>query len=225
MNKKIEFEIDSVVRSKRKSVSINVLPNGKISIKAPKRATNKQINEIIIKHRLWILKRINNFKKNKYEPIKFTEGEKLLLLGKKYILKFENNYKIPKIKGDYILIDNNYYDDLKLFFEEYYKQFALSVFQKNGNEYASKLNTTYKKIKISSAKTRWGSCSSQRNINLSWRLIMAPIEVIDYVIVHELAHLFELNHSQRFWNIVESILPNYKQQKLWLKKNGHLLSF
>ena len=225
MNRITEFEIEKIVRSNRKSVTIAVLPNQKLSIKAPNRITKKQINEIITKHRLWIIKRINNYKENKYEPKKFIEGEKLLLLGNEYTLKYAHSYKTPKIANNFILIDNNFHTDLRSFFEFWYKNFALSIFVQKAEKFAPRLNVKYKQIKISNAKTRWGSCSSLKNINLSWKLIMAPTKVIDYVIIHELAHLLELNHSARFWNNVEKIMPDYKQHKLWLKKYGHLLSF
>ncbi|MEM3513203.1 MAG: M48 family metallopeptidase, partial [Thermoplasmata archaeon] len=80
-----------------------------------------------------------------------------------------------------------------------------------------------KKIKITSGKTRFGSCTSKGYINLSWRLVLAPPEIIDYVIVHELAHLKEPNHSKKFWAVVEKFIPDYKTKRKWLKENGHLL--
>lgn len=218
------FDIENIIRSKRKSVTIAVLPTGKLEIKAPKRITNKQIEQIILKHTLWITKRIKTLQENKYEQKQFAEGEKLLLLGDEYFLKFENGVKHPEIKDNNIIIDNNNHENLQIFFVFWYKKFALDIFKERALIFAPQLGVEYKKIKVSNAKTRWGSCSSLGNINISWRLIMSPMKVIDYVIVHELAHLLEPNHSHRFWNQVQKILPDYKNQKLWLKKNGHLLS-
>jgi predicted metal-dependent hydrolase len=74
-------------------------------------------------------------------------------------------------------------------------------------------------------QTNWGSCSTRGNINLSTRLLFAPDDVIDYVIIHELAHLLEMNHSNRFWNIVKKAMPEYREKEVWLKKNGHLCDF
>jgi predicted metal-dependent hydrolase len=79
-------------------------------------------------------------------------------------------------------------------------------------------------IKITEARKRWGSCGSKGTLNFSWRLIMAPMEVIDYVIVHELAHIGQLNHSPTYWRKVAEILPDYKKREKWLKENGGLLS-
>lgn len=82
-----------------------------------------------------------------------------------------------------------------------------------------------KSVKLKYNKSNWGSCSSAKNINLSTRLLFAPMDVIDYVIVHELAHLYEMNHSSRFWDIVRQVMPNYKEKEQWLTKNGHLCDF
>lgn len=88
---------------------------------------------------------------------------------------------------------------------------------------AKTMGLAYKSLKINNAKTRWGSCGSSGNLNFTWRLIMAPKKVVDYVIVHELAHLKQMNHSPKFWNEVKLIIPDYKNDELWLKRNGHLL--
>ena len=81
----------------------------------------------------------------------------------------------------------------------------------------------YAKIRISNARTRWGSCGFNANLSFSWRLVMAPLPVIDYVVAHELAHLMHKNHSQRFWAAVRALFPDYEVHKKWLKLNGHLL--
>lgn len=89
--------------------------------------------------------------------------------------------------------------------------------------FSNKFGLQYNKVKINNAKKRWGSCTSKGNLNFCWRLAMAPLMVIDYVVVHELSHLEHKDHSKRFWKKVEDILPNYKEQRKWLKDNGHLL--
>ena len=82
------------------------------------------------------------------------------------------------------------------------------------------MQVTYGRITIRDQKSRWGSCSGKGNLNFNWRLILAPEEVLDYVVVHELAHRLEMNHSVRFWGHVERVLPDYKDRRLWLRKNG-----
>lgn len=105
----------------------------------------------------------------------------------------------------------------------HYIQIARDIFTQKTAYYAALMNVTYGRISIREQKTRWGSCSSQGNLNFNWRLIFAPEEVLDYVVVHELAHRREMNHSKAFYDIVAAVLPDYKKQKKWLKENGNKL--
>lgn len=86
--------------------------------------------------------------------------------------------------------------------------------------YAARMGVTYGTISIREQKTRWGSCSSKGNLNFNWKLVLMPEEILDYVVVHELAHRREMNHGPAFWKIVESVLPDYRVRKEWLKRNG-----
>lgn len=104
-----------------------------------------------------------------------------------------------------------------------YKHTAKQVFPERINYYERLIGVQAGQIRIKDQKTRWGSCSSKGNINLNWRLILAPEEVMDYVIIHELCHLKEMNHSKAFWELVEQICPDYREQKRWLKENAHQL--
>jgi len=106
---------------------------------------------------------------------------------------------------------------------EEYKRQAKAYIVPKVEEYALKFGFDYNKIRITSAITRWGSCSSKRNLNFSYRLILAPKEAVDYVIVHELCHLRQMNHSKKFWDEVGKIMPNYKLQEKWLKQHGYKL--
>ena len=109
--------------------------------------------------------------------------------------------------------------------EEYqrYRELAGRVIARRAEEYARQMQVTYKRITIRDQKTRWGSCSVKGNLNFNWRLILAPAEVLDYVVVHELAHLKEMNHSGRFWKQVETVMPDFAKHRLWLKQNGDML--
>lgn len=97
---------------------------------------------------------------------------------------------------------------------------ARCIFAERSAYFGEKMGVEYNKIFIREQKTRWGSCSSDRNLNFNWKLVLAPPQVLDYVVVHELCHLKEMNHSQAFWNKVEEIMPSYQEQKQWLKDNG-----
>ncbi len=105
-----------------------------------------------------------------------------------------------------------------------YKKLAKQVIPSRVSQFAQKYGFSYNTVKITSATTRWGSCTSQKNLNFTYRLALAPQEVIDYVIVHELCHLRQMNHSSKFWDEVRAIMPEYKKQEKWLKENGASIS-
>lgn len=104
-----------------------------------------------------------------------------------------------------------------------YIKIARDIFTHKTEYYARIMGISYGRIAIREQKTRWGSCSSKGNLNFNWRLILAPEEVMDYVVVHELAHRREMNHSKAFYDIVESVLPDYRAARKWLRDNGQTL--
>ncbi len=106
-----------------------------------------------------------------------------------------------------------------------YIELARRIFTKKTAHYASVLRVTYGRISIREQKTRWGSCSSAGNLNYNWRLIFAPEEVVDYIVIHELAHRIEMNHSPAFYQVVASVMPDYKKQQTWLKEHGTSLYY
>lgn len=108
--------------------------------------------------------------------------------------------------------------------EAIYRNAAREYFPKRVSHYAHMLGVTYGKMSIRDQKTRWGSCSSEGNLSFNWRLILAPPDVLDYVVIHELCHRKEMNHSKEFWALVESLMPHYKECRKWLKKNGRDLT-
>lgn len=108
--------------------------------------------------------------------------------------------------------------------EKRYRNLARECITKRASYYAAQLGVTYSSIRIAEQKTRWGSCSSRGTLSFHWRLILAPPAVMDYVVVHEVCHLIHMDHSPDFWAEVESLMPDYKVYKTWLKKNGLALS-
>lgn len=104
--------------------------------------------------------------------------------------------------------------------EKLYRRKARKQLEERCAYFAELMGVDYSRISVRAAKTRWGSCSGQGNLNFHWKLVLMPPEILDYVVVHELAHRKEMNHSQRFWSEVEKILPDYKKRRTWLKEYG-----
>ena len=119
--------------------------------------------------------------------------------------------------------DKCYTPEQRSALEKHYREAAKEYFPKRAAYYAAFLGVSYDRIRIAGQKTRWGSCSSNKTLSFNWKLMLAPPKVLDYVVVHEVCHLREMNHSPRFWALVESLMPDYKQQRKWLKDNGHTL--
>ena len=120
-------------------------------------------------------------------------------------------------------MSSSYVDYARDLFVKWYKENALSEIKKSVEQYAFLRNLRYKKVRLSSGRCRLGSCSAKGNLNFNWRLIMAPQDIINYVVVHELMHLVEKNHSKRFWHKVSELFPNFKQARKWLRDNAYLL--
>ncbi len=174
----------TLVRSKRKSIALQVTNEGLI-VKVPLKATKKDIEEVLDKHKSWIDTHLNNFNEQK----KKAEG-------------------MTPITNE----------DIKRLADE-----ALKVIPERVRYYAPKLGVTYGNITIRNQRTRWGSCSSKGNLNFNCLLMLAPREVLDSVVVHELCHLKEMNHSKRFYSEVLKVFPNYYECDKWLKENGKIL--
>ncbi len=124
------------------------------------------------------------------------------------------NSGILKEKREVIIKDN---------LEKFYKEKAVKVLKERTDYYSNILKVAPKNIVIKNQKTLWGSCSSKGNINYNYKIVMAPLKILDYIVVHELCHLVHMNHSKDFWQLVESIIPDFKERRNWLKENGYKL--
>jgi predicted metal-dependent hydrolase len=218
-----EITIDKIIRSKRRTVALEISAEGLLLVRIPNRISLDRVKKFIKEKESWIKK------KQEYVKIRvsrrfhkqFNEGEEFLYLGKPYPLKIVDVSLFP------IYFDNGFYitrDTLthaRELFIRWYKEEARRVLNQRVQMYAKTLNLTYNQIKISSAEKRWGSCSHKGNLNFNWRLILTSIDSIDYVVVHELAHLIHHNHSKEFWNTVSCILPDYQKRRKWLRENGN----
>lgn len=174
----------TVIRSNRKTVAIQVNSDLSVTVRAPRSASEKDIEEILKKKEAWISKHIEKIKKTK-EKLEAESTEKLT--REKVIALAEEALKVIPERVEY---------------------------------FAKVIGVTYGKITIRNQKTRWGSCSSKGNLNFNCLLMLAPSEVLDYVVVHELCHRKQMNHSKAFWLEVEKVLPNYKEVRKWLKEEG-----
>lgn len=174
----------------------------------------------------WVEKKLAENRVLKNNSREFAEGEFFYYLGNPYPLLFVDGkgfHGVRLVKEGFIIHRDNR-DDGKRLFVEWYKKTARDLFQVRVGHYSRLLKLYPSGMKITGGLYRYGSCSGKDSICLSWRLVMAPPAIIDYVVVHELCHIKEKNHSHRFWDLVGSIIPDYKGRKKWLKDNRHIIN-
>ncbi|NIA10780.1 MAG: DUF45 domain-containing protein [Nitrospiraceae bacterium] len=219
------MKLEQIIRQRRKTISLEVTPHATLVVKVPYYLTDNDVRAAVKRHMLWIERRLKNIEAApSFKEKKFVSGESFLYLGRSYRLL------IVKEQKEALKFDNNFYlvegkrQKAKEIFVNWYKRAAKDFVLKRVNMYTNKIGVEYESVKINSAKKRWGSCSHSGNLNFSYRLIMAPVSVVDYVVVHELCHILEHNHSKRFWRNVKVVLPHYEKNKLWLKENSYLLN-
>ncbi|MBI5180802.1 MAG: M48 family metallopeptidase [Nitrospirae bacterium] len=220
-----EIKIDKIIRSKRRTIALEIAQDASLIVRAPYRTPLDFIERIVFKKRFWI-KEKQGFVRGRYTktaPKEFVSGEGFLYLGDMYKLEIIDTLNMPMLFNNGFQVSRKNIDSAKEILIAWYKEQAHQKISERAIWHSSLSGLKYNKIRISNAQRRWGSCSSKRNLSFSWRLIMAPLNVIDYVVVHELAHLEENNHSKRFWDKVKIMMPDYKQYKKWLKENRHLL--
>ena len=220
------MKIDQIIRTKRKSIALIVEPDGRLVVRAPMRISDADIKHLVKQKERWIREKQKQVKDKsaQSQPKVYMDGEEFLYLGKSYQLKIVADLNPALVLSRKFYLSRRALPKAEIVFTEWYREQARAVVSERVNLYAARHGFTYRKIRITSARTRWGSCSSMGNLNFTWRLVMAPPEVVDYVVVHELAHLRVNNHSKEFWKQVERIMPDYKQRLKWLKKNGRKLT-
>ena len=215
------IEIDQIIRSKRKTLAVIIKNDGSLIVRAPMRTSDQRIKEFVEEHRSWIQKKQAEIKSIVLlSPKQYVPGEMFMFLGESYPLEIvKDQEKSLILNGSFKLADKAA-NRAETIFERWYRGQAKKILKERVDLYASHYGFQYQGIKITSAKTRWGSCSSKGALNFSWRLIMAPLEQVDYVVAHELVHTIHHNHSNTFWKKVEKVMPDFKERKKWLRKNG-----
>lgn len=216
-----EIKIDKLIRSKRRSIGLQIARDATLIVRAPVFATLQDVRRVVDAKSNWIIAkqtlvrtRLANVKQKEY-----VAGEEFLYLGKRYALEFTAEIAVLAAEAERIRIPEGKKERAEEVLTTWYQSEALKVISERVSHFANRNGLPIKSVKISKAKSRWGSCGPTGSLLFNWRLIMAPLFVIDYVVVHELAHLKIRDHSKRFWNEVASVMPDYEKAERWLKEN------
>lgn len=213
---------DQIIRSNRKTLSVSISCLGQITVRAPMRCSEERIFAFLQEKERWIVRQKSKMKgAGICLPPENLHGYRFLLLGKlcKICLTDEKFIRLNETADCLFLPKNNAQARLK----KWLKDNALRIFTLTTEQRANGMGVSFTSIGITHARGKWGSCSADNKLRFAYRLIYAPKDVIDYVIVHELAHVKHKNHSKNFWSEVEKFVPDYKEKRKWLKEHGILM--
>jgi predicted metal-dependent hydrolase len=219
-----EIPIEKIIRSRRRTIALEVTPAATLIVRAPLRAPSTHIEEIIRQKRSWILRKMEEIKRRPRPPChEYTEGEMFLFLGRSYPLQSVENGRMTIERSDRLYVSSSLMPDIRNQLKHWYREEARKEIKARCMWFSLKTGHVPATIRITDARQRWGSCTHKGGLNFSWRLIQAPPEIVDYVVVHELVHLGQPDHSRVFWNKIRSIMPDYEQRRNWLKEHEWLL--
>lgn len=217
------LDIDQRVSTRAKRLTLKVnFSTGRIELVIPHQASHRLVQDFLLNNERWIKEK----KKTLPQKIFFIHGASMPLLGQNTtinILKDVSKKQTKVIIDDTMLHVTTNLDDPSPRIARFLKAEALKHYQYLATPKAFHINKCIEKISIRDTKTRWGSCSHDGRISLSWRLIFAPFEAMDYVIAHEVAHLKHMDHSPAFWETCEELSQDYKNGKAWMREHGHTL--
>jgi hypothetical protein len=219
----MEFDI---IRSRRKTLAVEITKDGEVLVRAPLRIARREVLAFVHQNSGWIARKLDQVRarKGQITPLRFRDGESFPFLGEPHRLHFvAGTDYLRNQEGEFHLgIDLS--ARAGELFRTWYRARAREILEDRVAHFALQTGVACRSIRITDARERWGSCTAAGTLNFAWRLVMAPPPVIDYVVVHELVHLVEMNHSRRFWERLGHILPDYAERRKWLRDNEHLLT-
>ncbi|MDD5581385.1 MAG: SprT family zinc-dependent metalloprotease [Methylobacter sp.] len=216
----------TIKKSKRKTLSIYIERNGSVSVLAPESKGDDEIEQILKGKEYQIYKHLAEWEALNTVKVEreVVNGQSYLYLGRNYRLEIvDDQHKPLLLKNGYFLLRKHDKSQAISLFIEFYKEKGLPKIVERVQRFKTKMGVEPGQIRIMELQNRWASCSAKGNLNFHWKCFMASLDVLDYLVVHELAHLIHKNHTQAFWNEVDKILPDYQKQVEWLKVNGAAL--
>jgi predicted metal-dependent hydrolase len=220
--KDIEYTLK---RSRRKTASIYIERDGRVSVLVPEKLSERQIDVLLESRRKWIYTNLaewHDLNARKVER-RYVNGEGFLYLGRSYRLKLVAELSEPlMLKDGYFCLraDNGSTPEADAAFIAFYRAKGAVRIPPRVAYYQTKMDVEPKSVKVFDLKHRWASCTPGGNLNFHWKCMMAPLTVLDYIVVHELAHLIHPNHTAAFWNEVDKVMPDYQERKDWLRAHG-----
>ena len=210
-----------VVYSRRKTIALSLGVEGALTVRAPFHTSRAVIEDVILRHRKWIIAKQQQLAaaKTAYPAFNIADGAVLPYLGERLTLHMTENTEIVRSGNALFLKPQTSKSELTAWLKAQLRP----ILEDCVDRFSRQMDVRPTGLTVTSAKTRWGSCSPINRLSFSFRLAFCPIEVIDYVVVHELAHIRYKNHGQQFWQQVAAIIPEYRLRRDWLKENALLM--
>jgi len=212
-----DFPLKVVKTTRAKRLTLRIDSKERLPVLSlPPRCTQKQAIKFVDEHQEWILENLQKLPQSK----RFTSGEQISLFGKEILIQHAPEKRWgARIEKDILYVSGeSTFTHRRV--KDFIKKTAQGKFYALSKKQAEKINCEINDVTIKDTKSRWGSCSSLHNINYNWRLALAPKEVIDYIVAHEVSHLIHQDHSPAFWTCVKKLCPQYKKGQTWLKQHG-----
>ena len=212
-------------RSSRKTAIIYIERDGQVSVYVPEKLTGKQLEDLLESKRKWIYRNLAEWEDLNAARTEreYVNGEGFLYLGRSYRLRLVDEQDSPLLlkDGHFCLRSNNgSAPDADAAFKEFFREKGKARIPERVEHFQTRMGVEAANVKIIDLKNRWASCSANGNLNFHWKCMMATSSVLDYIIVHELAHLIHANHTEAFWNEVDKVMPDYRKRKDWLRVHG-----
>lgn len=216
---------DLILRSHRRSLCLTITKEGSLVVHAPTRLSMNEIQKYIAEKEKWISTKQKEIQAKLNINKDVIAYRQFLFFGKKYELQSMRGIKKIELTDKEIVIPEKYEkEQILLKIKSWYISNAKKILTERLEYFADLMQIDYASVSICNSKTRWGSCDTLRNIKLNFRLLMLPHKAIDFVLIHELAHILEFNHSKQFYKIISTIMPSYKLQQKILKEYDYVLS-
>lgn len=219
------MRIDAMIRSSRRTLALEIDSQARLIVRAPHRMAPEKITGFIRAKQDWIarrqalaLRRLRAIPRHRFEA-----GEKFLYLGREYPLELVDRSATPLSFCDGFRLIKYYRSCARGIFTRWYQQEAAGYMTSRAGVLSRFTGLPFHKIRITSGTSTWGKCTGENTLCFSWRLVMAPPIVVDYVIIHELAHTRIKNHSRAYWSLVSRLMPDYRLCRIWFREHGHCL--
>jgi predicted metal-dependent hydrolase len=220
------FEIAQILRSRRRrTLGLEITPEARVVLRVPARVPEAAARQWAYKKSRWVLRHLDAVRRRIAEVPRLQNGGPILYRGESRGVSFREKLHPAVLFQDGFIVRSGETQEVRRRLVRWFRRAAKSVFSGRVRDFAESTGLRPHGLRISSGRRTWGSANRKGTVSLSWRLLMAPPFVLDYVIVHELVHLRIRNHSRSFWERVASIDPRYREARSWLTAHAHLLDF